>query len=271
MSLPTLTEQQVLAVADDLYNAEKTRAQIEPITTKYPDMNMDDAYAVQSAWMYRKVSDGRKVVGYKIGLTSRAMQRVMKIETPDYGVLLDDMVFANGSEIVAADFLDPQIEVELAFVLKKRLFGDNITVEEVLAATDYVMPSFELIAARSFRVHPETGYSRTVIDTISDNAANAGIIMGGRKAKPDESDLRRVGAIVKLNGVVEQTGLAAAVLDHPANGICWVAKRFAQHGIALEPGQVLLSGSFTAPIRVKAGDVVTAEYGELGDISVKFI
>lgn len=266
-----MTPEQISAAANDLYTAEQNRQQIEPLTLRYPEMGMDDAYAVQSAWVNRKIEDGRKVIGYKIGLTSRAMQRVMKIDTPDYGVLLDDMLFPNNGEIRTGDFLDPQIEVELAFVLKERLFGEEVSPEQVMAATDYVIPAFELIAARSFRVHPETGYTRTVFDTISDNAANAGIIMGGRKVSPSEMDLRWAGAIVKLNGVIEQTGLAAAVLDHPANGICWIAKRFAPHGIGLEPGQVLLSGSFTAPIKVKQGDVVTAEYGELGDLSVKFV
>jgi len=267
-----LNEQQIKLAAANLYDAEKACRQIEPITLMHPEMTMDDAYAVQSAWVNRKVeNDGRKVVGYKIGLTSRAMQRVMKIDTPDYGVLLDDMVFPNNGEIRAADFLDPQIEVELAFVLKDRLFGENISLEEVMSATDYVIPAFELIAARSYRVHPETGYTRTVFDTISDNAANAGIIMGGQKVDPSDMDLRWAGAIVKRNGVIEQTGLAAAVLNHPANGIRWIAKRFAPHGIALEPGQILLSGSFTAPIKVQAGDVVTAEYGSLGDLLVKFI
>jgi 2-oxo-hept-3-ene-1,7-dioate hydratase len=267
-----LTEDQINLAADNLYNAEKNRQQIEPLTLTHPDMTIDDAYAVQSQWVGRKVSqDGRKVVGYKIGLTSRAMQRVMKIDTPDYGVLLDDMVRPNNSKLRAADFLDPQIEVELAFVLKERLFGTDVTPEQVMAATDYVIPAFELIAARSFRVHPETGYTRTVCDTISDNAANAGIIMGGRKVAPDEVDLRWCGAIVKRNRVIEQTGLAAAVLDHPANGICWIAKRFAQHGIGLEPGHVLLSGSFTAPIKVQAGDVISAEFGALGDLKVVFV
>jgi 2-oxo-hept-3-ene-1,7-dioate hydratase len=266
-----LTKKQINTAADDLYDAEKNRKQIDPVTLTHENMDMDDAYAIQAVWVNRKVGEGRKVVGYKIGLTSRAMQRAMKIDTPDYGVLLDDMVFADGSEINTADFLDPQIEVELAFVLKKRLFGDNQTIEQVLDATDYVIPAFELIAARSYRVHPATAYTRTVLDTISDNAANAGIIMGGRKIKPQDIDLRWAGAIVKLNGVVEQTGLAAAVLDNPANGICWIAKRFARRGIALEPGQILLSGSFTAPIKVKAGSVVTAECGALGDVSVSFV
>jgi len=267
-----LNEQEIQIAAANLYDAEKVGKQIEPLTLTHPEMTLDDAYAVQSAWVNHKiVTDGRKVVGYKIGLTSRAMQRVMKIDTPDYGVLLDDMVFPNNGEIRAGDFLDPQIEVELAFVLKDRLFGEDVSFERVMDATDYVVPAFELIAARSYRVHPETGYTRTVHDTISDNAANAGIIMGERKIEPSAIDLRWVGAIVKCNDVVEQTGLAAAVLDHPAHGIRWIAKRFAPHGIALEPGQILLSGSFTVPIKVKAGDVVTAEYGSLGDLSVKFI
>lgn len=265
-----LSQEQISSAANSLYSAERDRVQIEPITLSHPDMDMDDAYAIQSAWVERKIQDGRKVIGYKIGLTSKAMQRVMKITTPDYGVLLDDMVFENDSEITTADFLDPQIEVELAFVLKKKLFGDDISVEQVIDATDYVVPAFELIAARSYRVHPETGYTRTVMDTISDNAANAGIIMGGNKVSPADVDLRWCGAIVKKNGEVEQTGLAAAVLDHPAQGICWIAKRFAPHGIALEPGQVLLSGSFTAPVKVAKGDILTAEYGNLGDISVRF-
>jgi len=267
-----LNEREIEVAANALYEAERSRKQIDPVTLTHPDMNMDDAYSIQSAWVKRKIElDGRKVVGYKIGLTSRAMQRAMNIETPDYGVLLDDMAFANNSQIKAADFLDPQIEVELAFVLKDRLFGENISVDEVMAATDYVIPAFELIAARSCRIHPNTGYTRKVFDTISDNAANAGFIMGGKKVNPNDVDLRWVGAIVKRNGIVEQTGLAAAVLDHPAQGICWIAKRFASHGVALEPGQILLSGSFTAPIKVQSGDVVTADYGGLGELNVTFI
>jgi len=267
-----LTEQQIEIAADNLYKAERNCAQIDPVTLTHPAMTMSDAYAIQTAWVNRKIQvDKRTIIGYKIGLTSRAMQRVMKIETPDYGVLLDNMVFENGSSIKANNFLDPQIEVELAFVLKKRLFGHSVTLDEVLDATDYVIPAFELIAARSYRVHPHTGYTRTVFDTIADNAANAGIIMGGRKIKPDEIDLRWAGAIVKRNDVIEQTGLAAAVLDHPANGICWIAKRFAPHGIALEAGHVLLSGSFTAPVKVQPGDKITAEYGDLGNLAVNFI
>lgn len=268
----TLTNDEINDAANNLYLAERERYQIDPITLTHPDMNMDDAYAIQQTWVERKINfDNHKLMGYKIGLTSKAMQRAMKIDTPDYGVLLDSMLFANNSRINSSAFTDPQIEVELAFVLKKRLFGEDVTVEQVIAATDYVVPAFELIAARSHRVHPKTGYIRKVFDTISDNAANAGIIMGDIKIAPNMHDLRWCGAIVKQNGSVEQTGLAAAVLDHPANGICWIAKRFAKHGIGLEPGQILLSGSFTAPIKVMPGDYISADYGEFGELNVHFI
>lgn len=266
-----LTPEQINNAASQLYTAERERKQIPALTLAHPDMTMDDAYNIQKTWVDRKVAEGARVKGYKIGLTSRAMQMAVNIDQPDYGVLLDDMFFEDGAEIRAADFLDPRIEVELAFVLKDRLEGDNITIFDVLNATDYVIPSLELIAARCHRTDPETGYTRKVLDTISDNAANAGIILGGRPIKPMDMDLRWAGALLYLNGQIEETGLAAGVLGNPANGICWVCKRFAPHGVALEPGQVVLSGSFTRPVPVKAGDTVHADYGPLGGISVRFV
>ncbi|WP_372599969.1 2-oxo-hept-4-ene-1,7-dioate hydratase [Amphritea sp.] len=266
-----LTEQQIKTAAGKLYQAEKDRIQIPALTLEHPDMTMDDAYAIQKTWVDQKVADGAKVKGYKIGLTSRAMQMAVNIDQPDYGVLLDNMFFADGAEIKASDFLDPRIEVELAFVLKDRLEGEDVTIFDVLNATDYVIPSLELIAARCHRTDPETGYTRKVYDTISDNAANGGIILGGRPIKPMDMDLRWAGALLYLNGQIEETGIAAGVLGHPANGICWVCKRFAPHGVALEPGQVILAGSFTRPVPVKAGDTVHADYGPLGGISVKFV
>ena len=234
-------------------------------------MDMDDAYAIQKAWVDRKIAAGRKVTGYKIGLTSRAMQLAMKIDTPDFGVLLDDMVFANGADIPAGDFTDPRIEVELAFVLKEPLRGEDVSVADVMAATDYVVPALELIAARSYRVDPDTGYTRNVYDTIADNAANAGYILGDRQIDPATIDLPWAGAMLYLNGEIEETGLAGGVMGHPAHGIRWVCKRFAPHGIGLEPGQVILAGSFTRPVVVKPGDNIRADYGPLGTIEVNFV
>ena len=267
----TLVKAEIQRAAQELYDAEVNRCQIDPITLTHPNMNMEDAYAIQSAWVNKKIDCGRDIIGYKIGLTSRTMQQAMNIDEPDYGVLLDDMIFADGGQIKVDQFLDPRIEVELAFVLKKRLFGFDVTVCDVLDATDYIVPAIELIAARSYRVHPQTGRSRTVFDTIADNAANAGIITGGRPVLPNTIDMRWAGAMLYINGSVEQTGLAGAVMNHPANGVCWVAKRFAAHGIALEERQIILSGSFTAPVKVKAGDTIHADYGSLGSISTQFI
>ncbi len=266
-----LSQDKIKKAADRLYNAEKERQQIPALTLEHTNMTMDEAYAIQKCWVDQKIENGAKIKGYKVGLTSRAMQMAVNIDQPDYGVLLDDMFFEDGAEIKASDFLDPRIEVELAFVLKEPLAGENVTIFDVLNATDYVTPSLELIAARCHRTDPKTGYQRTVLDTISDNAANAGIVLGGRPVKPMDIDLRWAGCLLYLNGQIEETGIAAGVLGHPANGVSWVCKRFAPHGVGLESGQVILSGSFTRPVPVKAGDTVHADYGPLGGISVKFV
>jgi 2-oxo-hept-3-ene-1,7-dioate hydratase len=265
-----LTEAQIADAAERLYRAEKDRAQIRALSATL-DMDMDDAYAIQRRWVERRLADGEQVIGYKIGLTSRAMQIAMNIDTPDYGVLTDAMRFRPGASIPAGDFLDPRIETEFAFVLRAPLYGTDVSLDEVLEATDYVQPALELISARSQRTDPESGYTRTVLDTIADNAANAGVIPGGERVSPAEVDLRWAGAILSLNGEVEDTGLGAAVLGHPGHGIRWVCRRFAAHGIGLEPGQLVLSGSFTRPVPVVAGDAVVADYGPLGRIEVAFV
>jgi len=265
-----LSNEEITAAANELYEAEKNRVQIAPLSIRFPNMDMDDAYAVQRAWVDRKISDGDNITGYKIGLTSRAMQMAMKIDTPDFGVLLDTMSFHDGDTICAADFTDPRIEVEFAFVLKAPLYGEDLTVDDVMAATDYVVPALELIAARSYRVNPETGYTRTVFDTIADNAANAGYIVANSEVNPRDINLRWAGAMLYLNGEIEETGLAGGVMGHPAHGIRWVCRRFAPHGVSLEPGQVILAGSFTRPVAVAAGDRVLADFGELGTIEVGF-
>ena len=265
-----LSTDDISAAANALYEAEKSRRQIAPLTRSYPDMDMDDAYAIQRTWVDRKLADGSSITGYKIGLTSRAMQMAMNIDTPDFGILLDDMRIENGATVAADDYLDPRIEAEFAFVLKKPLFGEDVTIDQVMAATDYVAPALELIAARSYRVDPETGYTRTVFDTIADNAANAGYIPGERRVDPSDIDLPWAGAMLYLNGEIEETGLAGGVMGHPAHGIRWACRRFAPHGVGLEPGQLILAGSFTRPVAVRPGDNIRADYGPLGKIEVSF-
>lgn len=265
-----LSEKAIAEAAAALDRAEREHRQIAPLSMRHPDIDMDAAYAVQRAWVARKEARGARITGFKIGLTSRAMQQAMHIDTPDYGVLLDEMAIATGAVLSADDYLDPRIEAEFAFVLKAPLSGEGVSRSDVLAATDYVVPALELISARSRRTDPETGYTRTVFDTIADNAAAAGYVLGEHRIDPRETDLRWAGAILAVDGVIEETGLGAAVMDHPAEGVRWVCRRFARHGIGLEPGQVILAGSFTRPVAVRAGSRIHADYGVHGSIELSF-
>ncbi|WP_339097528.1 2-oxo-hept-4-ene-1,7-dioate hydratase [Deinococcus sp. VB142] len=265
-----LTAEQIQDAAKRLHHAEETRTQIGQLSRQYPDITIDDAYRVQDAWVSHKLSLGRKIYGHKIGLTSRAMQKSSNITEPDYGVLLDDMVFPEGSEVPTSRFIVPRVEVELAFLLDKDLQGPNCTVFDVLNATAYVFPAIEIIDARIQQLDPETKATRKVFDTISDNAANAGIITGGRTVRPFDLDLRWVGALLYRNGVIEETGVAAGVLNHPANGVAWLANKYAPHGRKLEAGQVILAGSFTRPVEAEAGDTFHADYGPLGGVAFRF-
>ncbi len=266
-----LTAEEITAAAHSLDAAETERVQIKSVSLTYPQMDLEDAYAIQQRWVDLKLERGARVLGRKIGLTSRAMQQAMQIDEPDFGTLTDDMLFDDGADIETARFTDPRVEVEIAFVLGEGLSGENLTIVDVLNATDYVVPAVELIAARTHRIDPDTGKPRGVLDTISDNAANAGIVLGGNPVKTDAVDLRWVGALLYKNGVIEESGVSAAVLNHPANGVLWLARRFAAHGIELGAGEVILSGSFTRPVPVAAGDVIHVDFGDLGNLTSRFV
>jgi 2-oxo-hept-3-ene-1,7-dioate hydratase len=194
-----------------------------------------------------------------------------QIDEPDYGTLLDDMFFNDGSDIPVSRFIVPRVEVELAFILGKPLKGPNCTLFDVYNATEYVTPALEIIDARSQSIDPASGRPRKVFDTISDNAANAGVVLGGRPIKVTDLDLRWVAALMYRNGVIEESGVAAAVLNHPANGVAWLANKFAPFDVTLEPGQVILGGSFTRPVAARAGDTFHVDYGPLGAISCRFV
>jgi 2-oxo-hept-3-ene-1,7-dioate hydratase len=260
----------ILDLARRLDESERTRVQVRQFSLEHPEIAIEDAYAVQRAWVGIKLESGRKLIGHKIGLTSRAMQRSSNITEPDYGALLDDMVFPDGHDVPMDRFILPRVEVELAFILKDRLEGPDCTLFDVLSATDYVVPALEIIDARIHQVDPETKVTRKVFDTISDNAANAGIVTGGRPIKPMDVDLRWVSAVLYRNGQVEESGVAAAVLNNPANGVAWLANKLHPYGVALEPGQIILGGSFTAPVPARLGDTFHADYGPLGSIALRF-
>ena len=259
----------LLASALDL--AEQSRQQIDHVSCQYPDMTIEDAYAVQSAWVAMKIADGRAPIGHKIGLTSRAMQRAGNIDEPDYGALLDDMLLPESQDVSFDRFIEPRIEVELSFILGRPLTGPAVGIVDVLAAADWVVPTLEVIDARIRRIDPESGRTRKVIDTIADNAANAAIIMGGRPVRVDAVDLRWVSALIYRNAVIEESGVAAAVLNHPAQGVAWLANKLEPFGASLAAGEIVLSGSFTAPVPIARGDTFHVDYGPLGSIATRFV
>jgi 2-oxo-hept-3-ene-1,7-dioate hydratase len=265
-----MTPQDHIRAAQDLLEAERTGKQIGLLTRDHPDMGMDDAYAIQNAIYHAKIAQGRNVVGWKIGLTSKAMQYALNIDVPDSGILFDDMVFESGAVVPKGRFIQPRIEAEIAFVLKTSLGGDDVTREDVLAATDYVSPSIEILDTRITRVDPETGNTRKVFDTISDNAANAGIVLGAQRHAVDAVDLRWVGAITSRNGEVEETGLGAGVLNDPVESVVWLARRMTQYGQSIQPGQVILSGSFIRPVECSSGSEITADFGDFGHVDISF-
>ncbi len=266
-----LDQNTIQALARRLYDARKSRTPLRHFSREFPGMTVDDGYAIQRAWVQLELADGHGVKGRKIGLTSRAMQLSSQIDEPDYAPLMDDMFFAQGGDIPVSRFIAPRVEVELAFVLGRPLKGPGTTIFDVLAATEYVTPAIEIIDARIEQFDRETRQMRKVTDTISDFAANAGIVLGGRPVRPDAVDLRWVGAMLFKNGVVEETGLAAGVLNHPATGVAWLADRLARHDEQLNAGDVVLAGSFTRPTPAVAGDTLQADYGPLGTVSFRFV
>ena len=266
-----LDQQTIRELAAQLDEAERTRTQLRHFSRAYPDMTIDDGYAIQREWVRLKLAAGHTIKGRKIGLTSRAMQRASQIDEPDYAPLLDSMFIPAGSDIRADRFISPRVEVELAFVLDQPLQGPDVTLFDVLDATTWVTPAIEIIDARIEQFDRETKAPRKVFDTISDFAANAGVVLGGRPVKPLDVDLRWVGALLYKNGAVEESGLAAAVLNHPATGVAWLANKIARHDERLEAGDVILGGSFTAPVPARAGDTFHADYGPLGGIGFNFI
>lgn len=250
--------------AQSLCDADKSRRIIPQLSKTYDNIELADAYAIQQLWLERRIKDGARLVGRKIGLTSRAMQMASNFTEPDYGYLTDDMLIADGAQIETARYVNPRLEVELAFIMGEDLAGAGCTVADVMRATEFITPALELIAYR-------TEVPRQIVDTIADNAAAGAIITGGRLVRPFDVDIRWVGATLSKNGIIEESGVSAAVMGHPAAGMAWLVNKLAAHGGGLKKGQIVLSGSFTRPINIAAGDVIAADFGPLGSLGVRFI
>lgn len=259
-----LDRSHIEAIADELAAAERDRTTVPLITARHPEMTVEDSYAVQNVWKERGLAAGRRVAGHKIGLTSKVMQVATGITEPDYGVIFDDAVHQTGAVIPFDAFSNVRIEVELAFVLGKPLAGPNCTLFDVLDATAYVVPALEILSSRV----ELTG--RTIVDTICDNAALGAMVLGGSPVRIGDVDLRWVSALLYRNETIEESGVAAAVLGHPAAGVFWLANKLARHGTSLEAGEIILAGSFTRPMWVSRGDTVYADYGALGAVTCRF-
>ncbi|MFA6264407.1 MAG: fumarylacetoacetate hydrolase family protein [Pseudolabrys sp.] len=259
-----LNEEQRAKVVCSLLESHLTKKQGERPSQMFPEIQIEDSYAISSAVAQAKVKSGAKIIGHKIGLTSKAMQASSKIDEPDYGYLFDDLILSDGAKVRFEKYCVPRVEPELTFVLKEPLKGPNVGLLDVLRATEYVVPSIEIIDAR-------VAEPRKIFDTVADNGAAAGIVLGGRPVRPQDVDLRWVGAIFYRNSEIEETGIAAGVLGHPALAIAWLANKLAPFDITLKPGDLMLSGSFTRPVWASKGDTLHADFGPLGSVAVQFI
>lgn len=251
------------AAADAILNAERTRVPCVQLSKQWPEMELEDAYDVQRRWAEARIANGARIVGRKIGLTSRAMQMASKMTEPDYGVILDDQLYKDGARIAAGTFIKPRLETELAFIMGEDLSGAGCQLHDVLRATEFVQPALEIIDYR-------TEVPRAIVDTIADNAAYGAIVLGGHIFRPFDEDLRWISGTLSKNGVIEESGVSAAIMGHPAAGIAWLVNKLAPLGGGLKKGDIVLGGSFTRPVDIESGDVIYADYGHLGSIGVSF-
>ena len=259
-----MDENRQKTLAEMLFNAEKLRKPIPPLSDTDSGISVDEAYRIQLRVVAMKRSSGQVVVGKKISITSRAMQTMLGVDEPDYGHILDGMVVMEGERIPSSDLIQPRIEGELAFVLKEDLKGPGVTLSDVIRCSEGVIPSLEIIDSRI------VDWKIKLPDTVADNASSARIVLGGKITPLLGLDLRTVGMVLEKNGEVAATAAGAAVLGNPPQAVAWLANKLAAYGISLRKGEVILSGSLTAAVPVAAGDFIRADFGPLGDAKIKF-
>lgn len=258
--LPIPTQELALA----LFQAERQRSPIQPLSETYPSLTPAQAYAIQTDLLSLKQTAGVRVIGHKIGLTSKAMQQQLGVDQPDYGVLLDTMAVASGSTMVASDFIQARIEPEIAFWLAEDVRGPGITIEQVLAATRGVSAALELVDSRI------VNWRITLVDTIADNASSARMIVSEQIISTAALDLAQIETVLSRSGQPVGTGTGAAVLGHPAAAVAWLANKLAEFGTGLRAGQVILPGAMCAAVSIAAGDTFQAAFTGLGTVSVSF-
>ena len=259
-----LKPEQLDAAALALWTADATKQVIGPLTETYPGIDVVDAYHVQLANVRRRVAAGARVRGHKVGLSAKAMQQMLGVHEPDYGHLLDDMFVDEGSSVPTGRFCQPRAEIEVAFVLGARLEGPGVTAADVVRATDCVLPAIEIVDSRI------ADWKIKIEDTIADNASSAGVVLGGRPTRLTDVDPALIGATLRKNGEIVETGCSGAVLGNPVIAVAWLANKVAQFGVALEAGHVIMPGSCTRMVAVTAGDHIRADFDRLGPVAVRF-
>jgi 2-keto-4-pentenoate hydratase len=252
------------SLAADLAQAERSRVPIAPLTDAHPDIDVVDAYEIQLINIRQRIAEGARVVGHKVGLSSEAMQKMMGVDEPDYGHLLDEMQVHEDSPVKAAKYLYPRVEVEVGFILADDLPGAGCTEDDVLAATAAFAPAIELIDTRI------TNWQIKLCDTIADNASSAGWVLGGARVSPKDIDIKNIDAVLTRNGEVVAKGRSDAVLGNPVTAVAWLARKVDDFGVRLKAGDIVLPGSCTRAIDALPGSNFVAEFTGLGSVRLTF-
>jgi 2-oxopent-4-enoate/cis-2-oxohex-4-enoate hydratase len=252
-------------LGNELYQAMTSKTVVDPLTTRYPDITIENAYHIQQRMLSRRLQAGERVIGKKIGVTSAAVMNMLNVYQPDFGYLLDGMIYNEGQSIDASSLIQPKAEGEIAFILKKDLMGPGVSNAEVLAATECVMPCFEIVDSRI------RDWKIKIQDTVADNASCGVFVLGDCAVDPRHIDLATCGMVLEKNGDIIATGAGAAALGSPVSAVAWLANTLGRLGIGLKAGEVILSGALAAMAPAKAGDNFRVSIGGLGSCSVRFI
>ena len=261
-----MDQQQIKALGDELYNSLVNRITVKPLTERFPDIKVEDSYEISKVMTENRVAAGEKVIGKKIGLTSKVVQNMLGVGQPDFGFLTDGMAYSQGEEMpISEKLIQPKAEGEIAFIMKRDVMGPGLTVADIMAATECVMPCFEVVDSRV------ENWKIKIQDTVADNASCGLFVLGDQAVSPRSIDLRTVGMVVEKNGSVISTGAGAAALGSPVNCVTWLANMMGQFGIPLKAGEVILSGSLVPMEPVVAGDYMSVSIGGFGNASVRFV
>ncbi|MFV0260038.1 MAG: 2-keto-4-pentenoate hydratase [Acidimicrobiales bacterium] len=259
-----LTTDQHADAAKVLVEAERTRTWAEPLSSRHPDADVEDAYQTGMAVRDLKLAEGRTVKGHKIGFTSKAMRSLVGATEPDYGFLYDDWFVAEASTVARETMNRPLVEQEIAFVLAESLSGPHVNAADVIRATDFVLPALEIVDSRY-----EGRGSNLLVDSISDAASCGFVVLGGNPARLTDIDVRRLSGSLQINGDLMESGSASAVMGNPINAVAWLANKLTEFGVTMEPGDVILSGSFIKAVPFDAGDSILALFDQLGEVGLR--